>query len=174
MRTSPAAFPVSSSGPEMENNTTDDTVMPAEQFDALVERLDEADPAPKLAEVAARGRRFERTPPPGIDSAGRVAVIADGPYVGSRSPVDANHVGPWSPTLCMKDAGGEMEHHVHGESGTYVHAGTCVSVGHKLTNWCEHTWYDDTIHEGRHECVQADDHKVHVCRCGTEEEVGDE
>lgn len=103
---------------------------------------------------------------------GRVAVIADGPHAGYRSPV--NHVGQWSMTICLKDPGGEMEHHVHGGLGAYIHAGTCASVGHKLTDWCEHAWYDDTIHEGRHECVQADSHKVHVCRCGTEEEAGNE
>ncbi|GAB2744118.1 DUF1778 domain-containing protein [Amycolatopsis magusensis] len=36
------------------------TLMPADQFDGLLHSLDVADPAPKLAEVAARPRRFER------------------------------------------------------------------------------------------------------------------
>lgn len=36
------------------------TIMPAEQFDALIASLDVPDPAPKLAEVAARPRRFTR------------------------------------------------------------------------------------------------------------------
>lgn len=39
---------------------TDHTNMPAEQFDALIASLDTADQAPKLAEIAARPRRFTR------------------------------------------------------------------------------------------------------------------
>ncbi len=38
----------------------DVTVMSAEQFDLMVESLDHADEAPRLAEVAARPRRFSR------------------------------------------------------------------------------------------------------------------
>lgn len=36
------------------------TLMPAEQFDALIESLDIADEAPNLAELAAEPRRFSR------------------------------------------------------------------------------------------------------------------
>lgn len=39
---------------------SDHTVMPTEQFDALITSLDTPDPAPKLAEIAARRRRFTR------------------------------------------------------------------------------------------------------------------
>ena len=39
---------------------TDVTVMPAEQFDAVIGSLEEADPAPTLARVATRPRRFTR------------------------------------------------------------------------------------------------------------------
>ena len=37
---------------------TDATVMPADQFDAVIASLEEAEPAPALARVAARPRRF--------------------------------------------------------------------------------------------------------------------
>ncbi|HKT05710.1 MAG TPA: DUF1778 domain-containing protein [Rugosimonospora sp.] len=37
------------------------TVMPAEQFDALLASLDEPDPAPLLTEAANRPRRFTRS-----------------------------------------------------------------------------------------------------------------
>lgn len=40
---------------------TDVTLMPAEQFDAMITSLDEPDPAPNLARAAARARRFQRT-----------------------------------------------------------------------------------------------------------------
>jgi uncharacterized protein (DUF1778 family) len=39
---------------------TDVTVMPADQFDALIEALDQPDVAPTLARAAARPRRFMR------------------------------------------------------------------------------------------------------------------
>ena len=39
---------------------TDVTLMPAEQFDAMVASLDHRDQAPNLARAAARERRFER------------------------------------------------------------------------------------------------------------------
>jgi uncharacterized protein (DUF1778 family) len=38
----------------------DVTLMPAEQFDALLDSLDEPDEAPTLARAAARTRRFTR------------------------------------------------------------------------------------------------------------------
>ncbi|WP_341359270.1 DUF1778 domain-containing protein [Georgenia sp. M64] len=38
----------------------DVTLMPAEQFDALMETLERADQAPALARAAARRRRFDR------------------------------------------------------------------------------------------------------------------
>lgn len=38
----------------------DVTPMPAEQFDALIASLDEADTAPTLVRAAARSRRFHR------------------------------------------------------------------------------------------------------------------
>ena len=39
---------------------TDVTLMPAEQFDAMVDSLDVGDPAPNLSRAASRERRFER------------------------------------------------------------------------------------------------------------------
>lgn len=39
----------------------DTTLMPAEQFDALIGSLDVPDAAPTLARIAARGRRFVRS-----------------------------------------------------------------------------------------------------------------
>ena len=36
------------------------TLMPAEQFDAMIRSLDIADDAPELAKAVARGRRFVR------------------------------------------------------------------------------------------------------------------
>ncbi|MBU3062652.1 DUF1778 domain-containing protein [Nocardia sp. NEAU-G5] len=36
------------------------TLMPAEQFDAMIRSLDTADDAPELAKAVARGRRFVR------------------------------------------------------------------------------------------------------------------
>jgi uncharacterized protein (DUF1778 family) len=38
----------------------DMTVMPAAQFDALIDALDTADPAPRLARAAAQRRRYRR------------------------------------------------------------------------------------------------------------------
>jgi uncharacterized protein (DUF1778 family) len=38
----------------------DQTIMPAEQFDALIASLDTPDTAPKLTQIAARPRRFTR------------------------------------------------------------------------------------------------------------------
>lgn len=39
----------------------DQTLMPAQQFDALIGSLDHADPAPHLKAAAGRPRRFSRT-----------------------------------------------------------------------------------------------------------------
>ncbi|HVA60421.1 MAG TPA: DUF1778 domain-containing protein [Mycobacteriales bacterium] len=39
---------------------SDSTVMPAEQFDALIDSLEQADPAPVLAKAAARRRGYSR------------------------------------------------------------------------------------------------------------------
>jgi uncharacterized protein (DUF1778 family) len=40
---------------------SDTTVMPAEQFDALIASLDVADEAPQLSQLASRPRRFIRS-----------------------------------------------------------------------------------------------------------------
>ncbi len=40
---------------------TEVTLMPAEQFDALIDSLDVPDPAPALSRLAAAPRRFTRT-----------------------------------------------------------------------------------------------------------------
>jgi uncharacterized protein (DUF1778 family) len=43
---------------------SDNTVMPTDMFDALIETLDTADHAPTLTRAAARPRRFARAPRP--------------------------------------------------------------------------------------------------------------
>ncbi len=61
-RVSVSAFVLGAAGREAERvlSEVDQTVMPAEQFDALMASLDVADAAPQMRRVARRKRAFER------------------------------------------------------------------------------------------------------------------
>lgn len=62
LSTSPSSFMVDAAVSQAERvlARSDYTLMPAEQFDALVSSLDLADKAPALARLASQPRRFTR------------------------------------------------------------------------------------------------------------------
>lgn len=95
------------------------------------------------------------------------AVFADGPFAGAATRVMASRFG-WPPAICRTAPGGEPEHYAHDSDGRYRHAGSCESVGHEITRWCDYRWEDDEGHDGEHRCTQANDHDTHRCCCGTE------